>query len=316
MKTIIQIIFFIFFISILAKGKELNEVDILFPSKEEANKLLVQEDEYLKNLSKFDIDSRMQKNNSTKEEFKEYIKNETLEWNESEKQTIKSVIDELSNIINKNNYKLNFPDEVIFIKSTCKNEGYAMGYTRSNFIVLKNGIYSNNNQLVHLVLHELFHILSRSNPEFRKEIYKLIGFYLMPSINYPQEIFDYKISNPDATQTDSYIRLKVDGEEKECMMIMFSNREYKGGIFFEYFNLGFLALDGDKEKQIVYKDNNPVIYDFEEVEGFFEQIGMNTQYIINPEEIAAENFAIAILGKENLPNQDIIDNIKLLLKGD
>jgi len=316
MKTIIQIIFFIFFISILAKGKELNEVDILFPSKEEANKLLVQEDEYLKNLSKFDIDSRMQKNNSTKEEFKEYIQNETLEWNESEKQTIKSIIIELSKVMIENSYKLNFPNEVIFIKSTCKNEGYAMGYTRANFIVLKNGIYNNNKQLEHLVLHELFHILSRSNPKFREDIYKLIGFNIMPSISYPKEIFDYKISNPDATQTDSYINLIVDGEEKECMMVMYANRDYEGGIFFEYLNLGFLALTGDKEKQIAYKDNSPIIYDFEEVEGFFEQIGMNTQYIINPEEIAAENFALAILGNEELPNQEIIDNIKLLLKGD
>jgi hypothetical protein len=34
------------------------------------------------------------------------------------------------------------------------------------------------------------------------------------------------------------------------------------------------------------------------VEDFLEQVGRNTRYVIHPEEILAENFALLITGKE------------------
>ena len=42
---------------------------IKFASIEKANELLVQEDDYTKSWSQFDIDSRMHKQNSTKDEL-------------------------------------------------------------------------------------------------------------------------------------------------------------------------------------------------------------------------------------------------------
>lgn len=315
MKNILLIVVLVGFISypIFSKN-ELKQV-IKYATIEIGNQLLMQEDDYTRNWSQFDIDSRMQKKNRTKEELLEYATKQTREWTNGEKKTIDSIIINIDNIIQKNNYNLKFSDNIHLIKTTTKEEGGAMGYTRGNYIVLKDDeIYSTKVDFTHLLLHEIFHILSRNNPQFRKELYKIIGFKLMESIEYTESLKEHRISNPDATQTDSYITLTIDDKEVDCMMIMYSNEDYESGVFFDYVNIGFLSLIGNEDKKIEYTDNKPIIYEIDQVSGFLEQIGMNTQYIINPEEIMAENFSLAILGNTDLPNQEIVEKIKIVLK--
>jgi len=299
--------------SLLCNGSLKEKVK--YTSVEKGNQLLMQEDDYTKNWSQFDIDSRMQKKNSSKAELFEFIKKQTREWTSSEKNTLDSIFDNIDKLIKKNGFNIDFPDEIYIVKTTAKDEGGAFGFTRANYIVLKDdAIYSKQVDLTHLVLHELFHVLSRNNPEFRKEMYSLIGFRIMESVDYPESIKQYRISNPDATQTDSYISLKVGEQSVDCMMIMYSKRDYDGGVFFNYVNIGFLSLVGEEVKAIEYIDNNAVLYEINQVSGFFEQVGMNTQYIINPEEIMAENFSLAILGNNDLPSQELVEKIKVVLK--
>ena len=98
------------------------------------------------------------------------------------------------------------------------------------------------------------------------------------------------------------------------MMILYSNQDYTDGDFFKYLNVGFLSLIGDHNKKVELVDNKPVIYNFNQVADFFEQVGNNTQYIIHPEEIMADNFAFALLDKTGLPNSEILEKIKVKLK--
>lgn len=303
------------FISYPIISKSVLKNTIKYASIEKGNQLLMKEDDYTESWGQFDIDSRMQKKNSTKEELLEYATKQTREWTIDEKKTIDSIIINIDNIIEKNNYNLKFPDNIHLIKTTAKEEGGAMGYTRENYIVLKDDvIFSTKVDLTHLILHELFHVLSRNNPQFRKELYEIIGFKLMENIEYPESLKDYRISNPDATQTDSYITLTIDDKEVDCMMIMYSNEDYESGVFFDYVNIGFLSLKGGTIKTVEYLENQPVIYGFDKIAGFFEQIGINTEYIIHPEEIMAENFSLAILGKTDLPSQELVEKIKVVLK--
>jgi hypothetical protein len=49
------------------------------------------------------------------------------------------------------------------------------------------------------------------------------------------------------------------------------------------------------------------------VEGFYEQIGRNTGYIIHPEETLANNFVHLMTGKQGLKNPEIPEKIEQLL---
>ena len=280
-----------------------------FASIEKAKELLRQEDAYTKSWSQFDIDSRMHKKNSRKEYLFDYITKQVRDWTLDEKNK------KIDKQVEKQGFKIDFPDEIYFIKSTLAEGSGAGGYTRANYVVLKDDILSQSDEfLEHLITHELFHILTRNNPEFREEMYGIIGFSLMNNVEYPNDLKAYRITNPDAPQIDSYISLKVDGKPKDCMMILYSKKDYTEGSFFNYLNIGFLSLKGDAIKSVEYKNDKPVIFTIEQVSGFFEQVGKNTPYIIHQEEILAENFAFAILNKTGLPNPELINELKKKLQ--
>ena len=288
---------------------------IKFASIEKANELLTQEDDFTKGWSQFDIDSRMHKKNSSREELFDFITKQTREWSIKEQNRIISIFKSIDKQIAKQGFNIDFPDEIFFVKTTAHEEGDAEGYTRASYIVLKENILSiTKGALKQTIVHELFHILTRNNPEFRKEMYQIIGFSLMNDVAYPANLKPFRITNPDAPQVDSYISIKVGGQLKNCMMILYSKQDYSDGDFFDYLNVGFLSLTGDSVKSIDYIDDKPVIYSFKQVTGFFEQVGRNTRYIIHPEEILAENFVFAILNKSGLPNPEIVNDIKKKLK--
>jgi hypothetical protein len=298
----------------IAKGNLIGKVK--FASVAEASKLLNTNDEYISNLSRFDLDSRSQKANATREEHFKNMTAQLREWSNDEIAKLNEGIVEIDKKILNNSLKLNLPQEIIFIKSTLIDEGGAEGYTRSNCIVLKDDIISiDQSVLQDLIIHELFHVLTRHSLAFRKEMYSIIGFKLTNEIPYPDELKDFRISNPDAPKKDSYISLEKDSVPVDCMMILFSDREYSGGSFFDYLNIGLLKLKGRDRKEIDYVNGKSVIYSIEEVTGFFEQIGKNTTYIIDPEEALADNFVFAINNRKDMPSQWIVDKIISKLKG-
>ena len=68
------------------------------------------------------------------------------------------------------------------------------------------------------------------------------------------------------------------------------------------------------ERQALLKNGKPTIYSMNDITGFFEQIGRNTQYILHPEEIMADNFVFAMNDRKRQPTQKIIDEIQKRLR--
>ena len=296
---------------------EVEPIKIKFASVEEAKQLLSTEDAFTDAWSAFDIDSRIGKAGSSKSDLLTFVTEQALEWTTEEKTKLSAALARIHKSMADQNLTLKLDEAVTLVKTTAKEEGGALGYTRANYIVLAESFCNlSEEQIDKTLVHELFHVISRTNPELRKKLYALIGFHLMPSIDYPEALKPFRITNPDATQTDTYIKVKVgsEGEEVTCMMILYAKGNYEGGSFFKYLNIGFLKLEGVQSKHPVVADEGPVIYRMDEVENFFDQVGSNTQYIIHPEEIMADNFSFAILGREGFPNQELIESIKSVLK--
>jgi len=294
----------------------LNSV-IEFASPEEGRILLSTEDPYTAKWSAFDILSRSQMEDGTKDDVLKMMKDQVLAWTEEEESRIRTVLTELDTIISQENYHLPLPATVRLIKSTLMEEGGAEGYTRENYIVLRSDlIFREDDMLKDVLLHELFHIMSRHDAEFRKAAYEVIGFTVSNPVAYPSEIANLKITNPDAHTNDSYIRLetKKDSIPLDAVMILFAKEPWRGGSFFTYLDLGFMAVDGpDGEKKAVYKDGKALIYNIGEIFGFLEQVGWNTQYVIDPEEISAENFALVFEDDGEHPSPEIIEGIRNVL---
>lgn len=96
---------------------------------------------------------------------------------------------------------------------------------------------------------------------------------------------------------------------------MYSERPFDGGSFFTYTKLGFIAVTGEgMEKAIVQNSGKSVLIPLDQVKNFYDLIGNNTHYIINPEEIMAENFNLLLTEKTNLPNPEITDELLKILQ--
>lgn len=287
-----------------------------FASVEEAKALLATEDSFTEAWSQFDIDSRMGESGSTKDALMQHIREQVVPWSDEDRTKLSSSLERVRKKISDNDLIIPLPDKITVVKTTGKEEGGAGGYTRGEYIVFCGGFSDmKEDDVDRFFVHELFHVVSRNNPELRERLYKIIGFGIMPSIEYPDVLKPYRITNPDATQTDSYIVLKVGKRESvPCMMILYSTKPYDGGSFFNYLNIGFLELEGEEEMSPVINDEGPVIHNMNEVSGFYEQVGKNTQYIIHPEEIMADNFSYAMLGKEGLKSPIIVNRVRKVLR--
>ena len=74
-----------------------------------------------------------------------------------------------------------------------------------------------------------------------------------------------------------------------------------------------MPIDIKTTKPILNNDK-PTRLKPDEAEGFFEQIGRNTSYILHPEETLANNFVFLITEKKDLKNLEIPKKIKLVFE--
>jgi hypothetical protein len=284
---------------------------VRFASVDEGAEILGRKDDFILRLSAFDRAARMKTDRSiSQDEFLKFVKGNVLTWNESEKAKIEAAIASIRPALDA--LPLSLPKIVNLVKTTGAEEGRSF-YTRDTAIVMpeKATDEADAGLLKKTIAHELFHILSRGNPSLREKLYESIGFTKCGEVEFPSDLKSRKITNPDAPRNDHAIQIRVGGEEVRAVPILFSNAaKYdvnRGGEFFNYLQLSFLQLPRMSSAQ-------PVLASPEEVSGFFEQVGRNTKYVIHPEEILADNFALLILDEHNVPSPEILEKMRRILE--
>ena len=168
-------------------------------------------------------------------------------------------------------------------------------------------------ELKHLVFHELFHCLTRSNPDFRRDMYSLIHFTVQDEdFPIPPGVFEYHISNPDVEHHNAYATFRIDGKDIDCFTDFVTTRHFEkeGDSFFETGTTALIPVDG-----------TDTYYTPAQAENFDEIFGKNTDYVIDPEECMADHFALTMnYGMEGpegkgYPNPEIIEGILNYLSG-
>ena len=295
---------------------ELSLVNFNFSSKEEGKYLISLQDTFINNLSPFDLEARCNFKDATKYDYLLFCRNNVLNWTDENIILIDGLLKEIDGEFKQRGMVIPFIDNINLVKTTSKEEGGAMGYTRGNTIYVADYImYKPKVKIKEILTHELFHILTRSSFPFKQEMYSIIRFTALDktidltTLNQRCRF----VSNPDVSNSCSYIELKDwDGKEHRLLMTTLARSNYHGGSLFKYIQPYFLELDSEYNI-MTYGDNLPVrksIYG-EYYKDFIMKVGQNTGYMVNPEEILAENFRIAILGEiDEVPNPEIINNIR------
>lgn len=291
------------------------QVKLHFATQQEAREMIIESDAYTEGWGQFDIDCRALHPHATREQLLSFMQNQCLDFTPAEEDSVRSSLNRILARAEREGYYLPLPDEIVFVKTTMHEEGDALGYTRRNCIYLCPNLCEVKN-LDRLVSHELFHILTRSSLAFKKRMYKTIDFKLLKeSISFPQDIIDKRISNPDISKYDAYARLTLAGKERPCTMMIYTDKCYMGGSFFDYIKIGFIPLD--RHHRPVVKDGHTVIYPMKACRDFYKKVGFNTGYVINPEECLADNFSIVMTRQGNtplMPTPALIEAIKKALR--
>jgi hypothetical protein len=278
----------------------------------EAAELNSRSDAYTSALTPFDLTIRLNKPGATEGDYLRRAAIAVHDWPASEVADLKRVLSLVEGSIVLKRLKLHLPSVIQIIKTDGSEEFGAEGYTRGARIMRNTGAGPAS---VHLVAHELFHVVSRANPALRDRVYAVFGFKPCEPISLDAATMGRSITNPDCPVVEHYIELPYNDQLVPFALVLYSNKDYQPEASLgEYVALGLVALNGTgRTKSTVITDEHFVFHDLNKMPAFFQKVGTNTQYLLHPEEISAEHFAMLVAGEE-VREKIYIERVKAALR--
>ena len=223
-----------------------------------------------------------------------------------------------------------FPTKLNIIKTKGKHYGSGVYYTRENCIIVPADVLKNKGkeEFFSTMIHEVFHVYSRLNPEKREKLYELIGFrQLQENLILSDLLKNRVLLNPDGIDFRYYINLQIaPDKEIKAVPIIYSNEptfKKNKANFFNYlkFELFEIKTINPKTVEIVTKKDGSSTLNLKELPDFWRQIRENTQYIIHPDEILADNFMFlvkeqkdkSVTEKFNQEGKNLIEEIRNII---
>jgi hypothetical protein len=286
--------------------------EIELASIETARTVLGTRDEFVTRLSPFDRAARLQAAGDVSEaEYLAFTTAAAREWSNDERARLTAAFAAIEPQLAALLPELDEP--ILIVKTSGEEEGGA-GYTRANAVMLPQAM-ADGRELQRTLAHEIFHVASRNHPDMRRALYRAIGFEECGEVVLPAALAVRKMTNPDAPINEHCIEIAVDGAKVWGMPILLARQERfdpAAGIpFFGYLTLSMLLVDrGSSPAQPVLRDGAPALVPMNRVQGYFEQVGRNTNYIIHAEEILASNFERLVLGEQGAPSPEVLARIR------
>lgn len=337
------LVFLVLFGSILVlpnliQNLNLNSPKVLFLEGEMARRAIISDtmEHFFESISRLDMCIQLKEKcaeekslASIKDKYLEQLQQEILTFTEAEKATLKRVFRRALYYclqINKNV----LPEKIFLIKSISKGFGPQAYYTRQNCIVIPEAQLLNLDEdlLFEVMVHELFHIYSRFNPQKRKDLYAQIGFNKLISrdrLHFPDSLKRQLLLNPDGVTVFSMTMALSNGDSVEIIPLIVSKvsdfqsskRDYFNYLELQLYPITYLL--GNQKYQV-----SAIPVPKSEWQDFYSKIGDNTAYIIHPDEILAENFKILIkkqaLGKAfneaptSKAGEELLEKIRLIIQ--
>lgn len=275
-------------------------------------------DDFFKNLQALDVaiqmkDNQLLENPNYVAIYKKHLKSQVSNFNQDDKVFLnavyKKVLSHLKNIQPSLNIKLSVS------KIKPQHYGNDVFYTRGEVIFLPENIFieKNEKKLVSIFLHELWHIISEQQPDLKEKMYKLIGFHKHGrKVVLPAKLEKLMLSNPDGG--DRSYGMKLNNGKWLLPLISSNQNGFNNAkpVFYDYlqFDVFYINAQGMVE---VNDDLSSTVSNEDNME-FFQKIKDNTQYIIHPDEIVADNFMLAVLAENTNDYKNFSDDGQKLLK--
>ena len=270
-----------------------------------------------------DLQFRLQRKDVSMEEYLSFAADQVLDFTDGQKELIGEYMERIETIISDRGYALPALDRITFVCTTMQEECGMTAYTHGTQIYLRGSFLDDciakreyDPYLLYVLSHEVFHCLTRSDPSFRADKYRIIHFtvqeeeYVLPPC-----VREYYISNPDVEHHNAYASFLINGELRDCYLAFITRAHFEnqGDQFFDTGTEVLIPVDGED-----------ICFLPEDASNYTEVFGENTGYTIDPEECMATNFGYLIAYDtqgpqgEGYPSPWIIDAVReyLLQKDD
>jgi hypothetical protein len=287
-----------------------------FAAVAQARAILGARDDYVRATAPLERSAKMRTGEPVDEaRYVRYMESAPRAWTEDEQRALDPLLRQLDQFIA--GLKWSRPKQILLIKA---KEGFTEGlpHTRANAIVLPDGIVASPPApLPYILAHELFHVLSRNNPELRERLYAAIGFRPCAKVEIPESVAKLRITNPDAPESRHTIAVRHQGRPVEALPYprLASETVDPSQGFQENARVGWLLVErqGDTCKA---RPGDAIAS--QDLQGLYEQVGRNTEYLWHAEEILADNFALLFLRKQpseqaQLPSPEILRKLEDIL---
>ena len=288
---------------------------VLFAGVSEASAILGFEDDYLRATRPLERMAKLRRTRPVDAaEYRRYLSEQALEWSDAERARYAPVAERLERFLEK--LRPRMPARILLIKAGDVMDG--VPHTRINAIVLPQAFLAKAGQeeLLYVMAHELSHLLSRYDDQARDKLYAAIGFRRCERVELPAEVERLRVTNPDAPADRHAIRVRYRGRKVEAMpvsMLRSATLEPGQGFLANWHAPWLLVERRDGSCRATGQRAEP-----HELEALYEQIGRNTDYLVHPEEIVADNFALLALesltGRQApLPSPAVAERIRRLV---
>lgn len=215
--------------------------------------------------------------------------------------------------------KLPLPPEVLLIR-TNGSESANQPHTRVHAVVLPARFQQQSYTDVEVLAHELFHVVSRHQPELANRLYDLIGYDRVGELDWPPAWLPLRIANQDAEHDRHLMRVKVQGRETTLMPVVVTSSPKlppaDGDTLLDLIEPRLLEVipgAGTQPTRPVQRNGQPVWFAPETTPDFLAKLGGNTDYIQHPDETIADNVMFLVSGRP-VKNPALLKRIEAVLQ--
>jgi hypothetical protein len=189
--------------------------------------------------------------------------------------------------------------DIDLVKTSGEEEfGVGFAYTRRHAIMLAEPAaalpMTDPRRAFFLLAHELFHVLSRTDPNLRDDLYALLGFRTVDEFEYPAELEERRVSNPDSFEYLHAVTVQSGSQSVDVIPVFQSllplNEVIQLPNFFDALDIVLLSVDPDTGEALRDGNGNLIKYNLGNT-NWIPLMQRNTSFIIQAEEILADNFA-------------------------
>lgn len=275
-------------------------INFTLADKATARRLITTEDVYTRNLSAYDLELRGI-TPPTHERYLELAADSVEDFTPDDISDMEESLAFLAENLDYQGIHLPPIGEVTLVKTNMRGyEENAAGYTRGKTIFLFSDWVESEytGEVASLICHELFHVLSRNCPEFRKSMYDIIGFTIMDhDVPVPELDNLAFVSNPDVVHHDSYIEIPINGKKERGMIMTFGKLPLpKDTNLFRMLIPHLLVLDANGQPNGVFYNvhrNDEIMKTLETRMG-----DENIYFLVDPEECMASHFVAAVFERD------------------